>query len=77
MNGMKLSGMRSSVNLKLRFDHQRDYLIVGIDVAKDRHHAFFGTASGRTLLRRLLFDNNQAGFKQLITRTHSFSLSMD
>jgi len=44
------------------------YLIVGIDVAKDRHHAFFGTAAGRTLLRRLIFDNTQAGFKQLITR---------
>jgi len=45
-----------------------DYLIVGIDVAKERHHAFFGTSTGRTLLRRLIFDNNQAGFKQLITR---------
>ena len=47
----------------------KDYLIVGIDVAKDRHHAFFGTATGRTLLRRLLFDNNQAGFKRLIERS--------
>ena len=45
-----------------------DYLIVGIDVAKERHHAFFGTATGRTLLRRLIFDNNLDGFKQLITR---------
>ena len=35
-----------------------NYLIVGIDVAKERHHAFFGTATGRTLLRRLIFDNN-------------------
>jgi len=50
--------IRSSVN----------YLIVGIDVAKERHHAFFGTAAGRTLLKRLIFDNNQAGFKQLMTR---------
>ncbi|UCD11848.1 MAG: hypothetical protein JSU88_01805, partial [Nitrospinaceae bacterium] len=39
-----------------------DYLVVGIDVAKERHHAFLGTATGRTLLRRLVFDNNQAGF---------------
>lgn len=64
--------MRSSVNLKLRFKAEirssRDYLVVGIDVAKERHHAFFGTAAGRTLLRRLLFDNNQDGFKRLITR---------
>ena len=24
-----------------------EYLIVGIDIAKDRHHAFFGTATGK------------------------------
>ena len=41
---------------------------MGIDVAKDRHHAFLGTATGRALLRRLLFDNNQLGFNRLIER---------
>ena len=46
-----------------------DYVIVGIDVAKDRHHAFFGTANARTLLKRLVFDNNQAGFEKLLERT--------
>jgi transposase len=51
-----------------------NYLIVGIDVAKDRHHAFFGTATGRTLLRRLLFDNNQVGFKQLVTRASQLQI---
>lgn len=45
-----------------------EYLIVGIDVAKDRHHAFFGTATGRTLLKRLVFDNNRIGFEQLVER---------
>ena len=24
-----------------------EYVIVGIDVAKERHHAFFGTATGK------------------------------
>jgi transposase len=46
----------------------KDYLIVGIDVAKDKHHAFFGTATGRTVLKRLLFENNRGGFERLITR---------
>ena len=32
-----------------------EYLIVGIDVAKDKHHAFFGTATGKTLFKRLVF----------------------
>ena len=52
----------------------KDYLIVGIDVAKDKHHAFFGTATGRTLLRRLIFDNNRTGFEQLITRASQLGL---
>lgn len=29
----------------------KDYLIVGIDIAKNNHHAFFGTATGKTLFR--------------------------
>ncbi len=30
------------------------YLVVGIDVAKDKHHAFMGTAMGNSLLRNLV-----------------------
>ena len=52
-----------------------NHLIVGIDVAKDRHHAFFGTAFGQTLLRRLLFDNNRAGFKRLIERASQLQIA--
>ena len=46
----------------------RDHLIVGIDVAKDKHHAFFGTADGKTLLRRLLFENNIQGYQKLMEK---------
>jgi transposase len=45
-----------------------EYVIVGIDIAKDRHHAFFGTAKGRTLLKRLLFENDHLGFEKLMER---------
>ena len=38
-----------------------EYLLVGIDVAKDKHHAFFGTATGKTLFRRLVFENAITG----------------
>jgi len=41
------------------------HLLVGIDVAKDSHHAFFGTANGRTLRKRLVFDNSTKGFESL------------
>ncbi len=31
-----------------------EYLVVGIDVAKDKHHAFMGSARGKSLLRNLV-----------------------
>lgn len=49
----------------------KDYLIVGIDIAKEKHHAFFGTATGKTLLRRLIFDNTLEGFKKLLDQTEA------
>lgn len=42
------------------------YLVVGIDVAKDKHHAFMGTATGKSLLRKLVFENNLEGFGKLL-----------
>jgi transposase len=48
-----------------------DYLIIGIDVGKDKHHAFMGTATGRTLLRRLIFENNLDGFRKLLVQTEA------
>ncbi len=43
-----------------------EYLVVGIDVAKDKHHAFIGTATGKTLYRRLIFENSKSGFVRLL-----------
>lgn len=68
MNSNNAIRYREFCQFKAEVRHSGAYLIVGIDVAKDRHHAFFGTATGRTLLRRLLFDNNQLGFNRLIER---------
>ena len=47
------------------------HLIVGIDVAKDKHNAFFGTATGVTLLKRLVFENDGDGFEKLLTFTEA------
>lgn len=41
------------------------FLLVGIDVAKSKHHAFFGTPNGRTLRKNLVFDNSLRGFESL------------
>lgn len=53
----------------------QDYLIVGIDIAKEKHHAFFGTATGKTLLRRLIFDNTIEGFEKLLDQTEAIQSS--
>jgi transposase len=47
------------------------YLIVGIDVAKERHNAFFGTPTGKTLHKGLIFDNTVEGFRKLLTVTEA------
>ena len=38
------------------------YLLVGIDVAKDRHHAFFGTPNG-PLLTSLTYYLRKRGYR--------------
>jgi len=52
--------------LRKEVRHSGEHLIVGIDIAKDRHHAFFGTTTGKTLLRRLVFSNDHEGFRRLL-----------
>ena len=50
------------------------HLIVGIDIAKERHNAFFGTATGKALFRRLIFDNTIHGFSKLLTQTEAIKV---
>jgi transposase len=38
-----------------------------MDVGKDKHHAFVGTARGICLFKKLIFDNNLDGFDRLLT----------
>ena len=57
--------------LRQEIRHSQEYLIVGIDIAKDRHHAFFGTATGKTLLRRLVFSNDDEGFRKLLDQAEA------
>jgi transposase len=57
--------------LRQEVRHSEEYLIVGIDIAKDRHHAFFGTATGKTFLRRLVFSNDYEGFRKLLDQAEA------
>jgi len=55
--------------LREEIRHSGEYLIVGMDIAKDKHHAFFGTAKGKTVLKRLVFSNDHEGFRRLLDQT--------
>jgi transposase len=57
--------------LRQEVRHSEEYLIVGIDIAKDQHHAFFGTATGKTLLKRLVFSNDCEGFRKLLDQAEA------
>ena len=54
--------------LKKEIRGSEDHLIVGIDVSKDRHHAFLGTATGKPLLKRLVFENSAEGVEKLLNQ---------
>ena len=60
--------------LKKGIRGSKEHLIVGIDVAKERHHAFFGTATGKALFKRLVFENTIEGFERLLIHTEALKV---
>ena len=53
------------------------YLVIGIDVGKDSHHAFMGTATGIGLYRKLIFENNLDGFSRLLKTAGAIKVQND
>jgi transposase len=66
-----LSRLDEFRQLKKEIRGSENHLVVGIDIAKEKHYAFFGTAVGKALLRRLIFENNRDGFEMLLSRTQT------
>jgi len=60
--------MRSSIR------NSEHYLVVGIDIAKEKHHAFFGTPAGKTLCKQLIFANDNNGYERLLAHTEKLRL---
>jgi transposase len=48
----------------------QDYLVVGIDISKDLHHALMRTVSGK-IYRRLTFHNTREGFDTLLLQVEA------
>src|SRR5208337_509041 len=69
MNKNDDSRLEEFRQLKREIRGSTQHLVVGMDIAKERHHAFFGTPAGKVLLHRLVFDNTREGFEKLCFQT--------
>jgi transposase len=68
------SRLRAFRQVKTEIRGSTEYLIIGIDIAKERHNAFFGTATGRTLHKGMFFDNTYDGFQKLLIQTDTLKV---
>jgi transposase len=65
MNNVDNIRLEQYRQIKKEIRGSKEYLIAGIDVAKSKHYAFWGDAMGKTILKRLIFENNLEGFNKL------------
>jgi len=54
VNDKKIIRLEQFRQLKKEIRGSGKHLIIGIDVAKQKHNAFLGTATGKILLKRLV-----------------------
>jgi len=57
--------------LRKEIRSSQDHLVVGIDISKDVHNALMRTVSGKTLYRRLTFNNTREGFETLVLQVEA------
>jgi transposase len=74
MNGSNVIRLQEFCQFKKEIRGSTEYLIVGLDIAKERHNAFFGTATGRTLHKGMFFDNTYEGFQKLLLQTDALKV---
>lgn len=66
MNTYDCSSIEHFREWKSTVREKNDCVLIGIDIAKEKHVAFFGTPRGEKILRRFSFKNNRSGFEKLI-----------
>lgn len=66
--------LREFCQFKKEIRGSTEYLIVGLDIAKERHNAFFGTATGKTLHKGMFFDNTYEDFQKLLIQTEALKV---
>lgn len=74
MNERERIRLEAFRQLKKEIRGSEGHLIVGIDVAKDKHRAFFGTATGKTLVKVVVFGNDVEGFERLVLQSEAIGV---
>lgn len=72
MNDNEVSRIKKFRQFKSEIRNSDTHLIVGVDISKNKHHAFLGTATGRTVLKGLIVENNLNGFSYLMGRVQFY-----
>lgn len=74
MNDSNAIRLAAFCQFKKEIRGSTEYLIVGLDIAKERHNAFFGAAPGRTLHKGMFFDNTFDGFQKLLIQMEALKV---
>jgi len=56
---------------KISIRGSNEHLIVGIDISKNKHYAFFGNANGKSFLKKFIFNNDLEGLSNLINKAET------
>ena len=62
----ELNRIKEYRQIKKEVRRSDKFLLVGIDIGKINNYAFYGTATGKTLKRRLVFGNDFSGIEMLM-----------
>jgi hypothetical protein len=76
MNATEGNRVHEFRQFKQRIRGSSEELVVGLDIGKRKHHAFFGNGNGKTVLKGLIVENSAEGFGQLLSRV-DFYLQRD
>ena len=72
MNGIEFNSIGRFRQFQKEIRGFKQHLIVGLDIAKQKHHGFLGDANGRTLHKGLVFENTAEGFRHLLTQVRFY-----
>ena len=76
MNATESNRVHEFRQFKQRIRGSSEELVVGLDIGKRKHHAFFGNGNGKTVLKGLIVENSAEGFGQLLNKV-SFCMQRD